>query len=270
VPFTQIPNDLIVDTDLTPHTFRVYAYLMRRANSEGRAWPTVSTIAEDLGMSKTTVSKATSELEESGWLTVVVEQLSEHRQRNLYSVHGTKTVPADDTVSTVPADEPVQEMVQTVPADGTEPYQEMVRKNKQQEQTSNTHIPRKRNEPNDTIWDWLVDADRFGMPAATPTQKKRVGRLVRELAPLIPDDVSREGVWSMLDGRVQVWPMHFPGATLTPEALVKHFTQLTRPPLRRSDHDMRREATRSALNRADTGRNPSGWASTLQDGKDTV
>jgi hypothetical protein len=43
-------------------SFKVYAYLCRRANEDGQCWPSQRRITEDLGMSRNTIKEAISEL----------------------------------------------------------------------------------------------------------------------------------------------------------------------------------------------------------------
>ena len=53
-----------------PHrAIAVYLYLKDRANREGTCYPAIGTIAENLSLSKSTVSRAIRELEVSGYIT---------------------------------------------------------------------------------------------------------------------------------------------------------------------------------------------------------
>ncbi len=92
VPFAQIPHDLITDTDLSPYAVRVYCYLVRRANDEARAWPSVRRVARETGMTDKTVRRAVSALETSGWVNVerTYNPAEERHEVNRYTVWGTK------------------------------------------------------------------------------------------------------------------------------------------------------------------------------------
>ncbi len=70
VPFAQIPHALIEDGNVSHSAVRVYCYLMRRADSEGRMYPGQRLIAKDTHMSTSTVTSAIAILEELGWLVV--------------------------------------------------------------------------------------------------------------------------------------------------------------------------------------------------------
>lgn len=88
--------------------------------------------------------------------------------------------------------------------------------------------PEKAGRARDPIWDALSEV--FGEPV-TRTEQTLRGRIVSSLrhARVEPAEILI---------RVQAWPLHFPGATLTVTALEKHWTQLGRPPLRASESDI--------------------------------
>ena len=92
VPFAQIPHDLICDPDLSPYAVRVYCYLVRRANDDARAWPSVRRVARETGMTEKTVRRAVSALEEFGWIEVerTYNPTEEKHEVNRYTVWGTK------------------------------------------------------------------------------------------------------------------------------------------------------------------------------------
>lgn len=83
--------------------------------------------------------------------------------------------------------------------------------------------------PKDPVWEALSEV--FGEPTTTGS---------RRLRNKVHWSLKRAGA----DGptiftRVQSWPLHFPGATLTETALEKHWDRLGRPPLRSSPSDDR-------------------------------
>jgi len=69
-----------------PHRARVvYMYLRDRADAEGKCWPGINRIAADLGLSRSTVKRALTDLKKGGYLT----QAPRHRENgsrtsNLY------------------------------------------------------------------------------------------------------------------------------------------------------------------------------------------
>lgn len=54
--------------DLSHRAKSVYMYLKDRADSEGRCWPAIKTIALELGLSRSTVKRALDDLVRSGLL----------------------------------------------------------------------------------------------------------------------------------------------------------------------------------------------------------
>ena len=57
---------LIYDYDLPHRAVAVYMYLSNRANKDNTCFPSVKTISQDLHISKSTVFRALSELENAG------------------------------------------------------------------------------------------------------------------------------------------------------------------------------------------------------------
>ena len=59
----------IYHSDLSHRARAVYMYLKDHADSEGRCWPGIRTIAAELGFSRSTVKRALDELCGAGLLT---------------------------------------------------------------------------------------------------------------------------------------------------------------------------------------------------------
>lgn len=58
----------IYASDLNHRAKSVYMYLKDRADSEGRCWPAIKTIALELGLSRSTVKRALDDLVRAGLL----------------------------------------------------------------------------------------------------------------------------------------------------------------------------------------------------------
>lgn len=58
----------IYAADLSHRAKSVYMYLKDRADSEGRCWPAIKTIALELGLSRSTVKRALNDLVRAGLL----------------------------------------------------------------------------------------------------------------------------------------------------------------------------------------------------------
>ena len=75
------------DTELPSRARAVYMYLRDRADSEGKCWPGIKTIASDMRLSRSTVKRALTDLEQHGYL----QKIPRYRDNgsstsNLYSV----------------------------------------------------------------------------------------------------------------------------------------------------------------------------------------
>jgi hypothetical protein len=87
------------------------------------------------------------------------------------------------------------------------------------------------------VWDAFVHL--FGDPPNRSLQTRR-GRNVNNVAEAIgPDARSSPDVFAEIIRRAQMWPLHFEDATLTEEALAKHWVTLGRAPLRASKSQIR-------------------------------
>ena len=69
VPFGMIPEWVIFHDELSPGAVRAYAALSRYANGEKAAWPGKETLADRLGVAKSTVERWLMELRQVGALT---------------------------------------------------------------------------------------------------------------------------------------------------------------------------------------------------------
>ncbi|WP_079988171.1 helix-turn-helix domain-containing protein [Anaerotruncus rubiinfantis] len=59
----------IYSTDLPHRAVTVYMYLHDHADVKGQCWPAIGTIARELGLSRSTVKRAISDLTRSGFIT---------------------------------------------------------------------------------------------------------------------------------------------------------------------------------------------------------
>lgn len=216
-----------------PRAYEVYGALAAYVNYEsGETFVGVKTIAELLGCSEDTVSNSIRELVEFGAVEVE-ERFTEtgRRTTNLYTLRYTREssgeVPRED------AGDVSREDAGTL-------------NETQRDETQRNELAPSGARARNPYWDWLVE--RFDLTAVTPQQRKRIGRLVREIIACLPVLEYDEAI-EELDRRARTWPDHFPGATLTPEAYAKHFDALGRPPLRGD----RRTSNREELLRAVEG-----------------
>ena len=66
--FTQVPNIILKDSKLSADAKVVYALMLSYAWHNNRVFPGQDRMAENLGTSRPTVTKAVAELVQEGWL----------------------------------------------------------------------------------------------------------------------------------------------------------------------------------------------------------
>ena len=73
---------IYADTELPSRARAVYMYLRDRADSEGKCWPGIKTIASDMRLSRSTVKRALTDLEQHGYL----QKIPRYRKQKPMSV----------------------------------------------------------------------------------------------------------------------------------------------------------------------------------------
>jgi biotin operon repressor len=68
--WTKLKNAIVKDKNLSPYERLVCIDLLTYADSENNCYPSISRIAEDLGISESTVRRAIKELEAKGYITI--------------------------------------------------------------------------------------------------------------------------------------------------------------------------------------------------------
>mgnify|MGYP005847439605 CR=1 FL=1 len=96
----------IYNSNLSHRAKSVYMYLKDRADSEGRCWPAIRTIALELGLSRSTVKRALDELVEAGYIIKQArfdERKNGGQTSNLYTL--CSDLPCPDEPENVPVPE---------------------------------------------------------------------------------------------------------------------------------------------------------------------
>ncbi len=68
--FTQVPNILLNDKNLTSNAKLVYSKLLSYAWFNDRVFPGQERMADEVGLSKSVVNRAVLELQTNGWLEI--------------------------------------------------------------------------------------------------------------------------------------------------------------------------------------------------------
>ncbi len=87
-PFTMIENAIIEDEGMSPYELLVYMVICYHADREGKAFPSIRTIARETHLSAGTVQPAIKGLIEKGYLLkeIRLKPNSKERMSNLYTV----------------------------------------------------------------------------------------------------------------------------------------------------------------------------------------
>ncbi len=175
IPFAQIPHALNMDGDVTSAAYRVYGFLMKLANTEGRAWPGHRYVSKHVPLSRNTVARAIRNLEATGWVTINRDQ-----QAHTYVVHGSLDrldLDYGDRRSFVAGaeTEPVPNVSRTGAETEPEPVQKLRQTETQDRQPiTDTQVARRR----DLLWESFVAV--HGEPASKGERGKynaAVGKL---------------------------------------------------------------------------------------------
>lgn len=84
--FTQVPNMVLNNQELSFAAKVVYAKLLSYAWTNNRVFPGQVTMADEIGSKKSTINKAVKELEDQGWLEI---ERRGQGQTNIYTLHHT-------------------------------------------------------------------------------------------------------------------------------------------------------------------------------------
>ena len=96
-----IPKRIMRDKNLTIQAKAIYSYLASFAGNTGRAFPSVSLMLGELGISRDTFYRYRNELEEAGAIEVVKERTEGQFARNIYFLHNAINPPCPKSSYTV-------------------------------------------------------------------------------------------------------------------------------------------------------------------------
>lgn len=105
--FAQIPDALIIDNRLSSHAVRLWARLDKYAGANGAAFPSRTTLADDLNWSLIMVARALRELTTTGWITRTRRGTTNIIDTTLHDQPNTQP-PANITTDTPPVSPPIR------------------------------------------------------------------------------------------------------------------------------------------------------------------
>lgn len=238
-PFACVPRELVESPEVSAQAVRVYALLTRYADLPNGAVPTLARLADTAGVTQQTVRRAVRELQAAGWVAVEHRAEPDRGQTsNRYHLHSRPVADArppdaddagpPDTGDTGPPisggtrERPTRSETNETPL--APPH------GGAQEQPTLTGDPppgngqKPRRRRPDPIFDALMEALGWDPGELTHTSRGQANRAVKELRDA---GASPEGIRARADRYRRTWP----DCSLTPSALVKHYTALgAKPP----------------------------------------
>ena len=200
VYFSIVP-EWVIDAPISAQAVRVYAVLCRYADKDdGTCFPSIRTLAERIHVSESTIKRAIKELKAIGAIKSQkrFDKATGEQTSNLYTVMRSK------------------ELIYDLPnvIDDTSPSSSETHK---LESINHSHSLEENLENRKKLWNALVDA--LGYQPSTQVERAGWNKCIKELreAGAKADEIP---------SRVSQYKKLFKGMTLTPYALVKHWSLL--------------------------------------------
>ena len=200
VYFSIVP-EWVIDAPISAQAVRVYAVLCRYADKDdGTCFPSIKTLAERIHVSESTIKRALKELKAIGAIKSQkrFDKATGEQTSNLYTVMRSKELIYD-----------LPNVIDDTSPSSSETYK--LESNNQSHSLENNLEDRKR------LWSALVDA--IGYQPTTQVERAGWNKCIKQLreAGAKADEIP---------SRVSQYKKLFKGMTLTPYALVKHWTLL--------------------------------------------
>ena len=200
VYFSIVP-EWVIDAPISAQAVRVYAVLCRYADKDdGTCFPSIKTLAERIHVSESTIKRALKELKAIGAIKSQkrFDKATGEQTSNLYTVMRSKELIYD-----------LPNVIDDTSPSSSETYK--LESNNQSHSLENNLEDRKR------LWSALVDA--IGYQPTTQVERAGWNKCIKQLreAGAKADEIP---------SRVEQYKKEFKGMTLTPYALVKHWTLL--------------------------------------------
>ena len=200
VYFSIVP-EWVIDAPISAQAVRVYAVLCRYADKDdGTCFPSIKTLAERIHVSESTIKRALKELKAIGAIKSQkrFDKATGEQTSNLYTVMRSKELIYD-----------LPNVIDDTSPSSSETYK--LESNNHSHSLENNLEDRKR------LWSALVDA--IGYQPTTQVERAGWNKCIKQLreAGAKADEIP---------SRVEQYKKEFKGMTLTPYALVKHWTLL--------------------------------------------
>ena len=207
VYFSIVP-EWVIDAPISAQAVRIYAVLCRYADKDdGTCFPSITTLASRIKVSNSTIKRGLRELKDIGAIKSQkrFDKATGEQTSNLYTVMRSKEAIIVN-----------QEAIYDPPnvTDDTSPSSSETYK---LESYNHSHSLENNLEDRKRLWSALVDS--FGYQPSTQTERAGWNKCIKQLreAGAKADEIP---------SRVEQYKKEFKGMTLTPYALVKHWTLL--------------------------------------------
>lgn len=211
--FAQIPEWVLFHPDLSTRAIQLYAVLNRFANKRSHAHPSRKALAEKCRCGTTAIDKALAELKSIGAVIVTqrIDDAGDPTSNDYFLVVADPETPIPENRET-----PLPENGETGIPENRERNQSHIEP-EPFEPEKTLRVPRQK----DHLFESVAAACDIDYRDLTAQARGPLNVAVKQLRDL---DVTAGEVRE----RAANWPNLFPGATLTPTALAKHWPQLAR------------------------------------------
>lgn len=200
VYFSIVP-EWVIDAPISAQAVRVYAVLCRYADKDdGTCFPSIRTLAERIHVSESTIKRALKELKAIGAIKSQkrFDKATGEQTSNLYTVMRSKEAIYD-----------LPNVIDDTSPSSSETYK--------LESTNHSHSLENNLEDRKRLWSALVDS--FGYQPSTQVERAGWNKCIKQLR-------EAGATAEEIPSRVEQYKKEFKGMTLTPYALVKHWTLL--------------------------------------------
>jgi len=199
--YTRIPN-LIDDSDLTPHAYRLYGHLRRVAGDTGACWKSTATLAKACHMSAGMVSKCKQELVTAGLIRIE----EKHNEQGQYH-HITIVDVWHKNAAAYGADSPdeLPSSYSELPMEPSSQGEHPTPRGSSQSETKKNHAEKKNpnadpmESDNGRAWFMaLADLCVVDLAVSTKTQRDQLGqtaKILRTKAEASPEQITAFGEW---------------------------------------------------------------------------
>ena len=207
IKFSIVPEWLI-DSGCSDKALRLYVVLARYADNDTlTAYPGRGTLAKRMGCHRASVDRAVEELVKLGAITKTVRVKDGKYQSSLYTVRRIAPSRTHATTPVAPMQPPPSH-----PCDI-----ELEPKNVEPEELLAATPPKSSTKPKDNLFQAVAKACGINLTGMTRTARGQLNKAVKELREVGATEQD-------VQAKAKAYRTQYPNATLTPTALVKHWS----------------------------------------------